>query len=146
MGRLKSDFAVLLLVTLPEGLDGEGLSRALDPVREKFGLTLVLRTLEPDETQSPDDSQGHFYSLVLYGADHPGIVYRVTEAAARHGLNITDLRTHVTRSPSGPLYSLVLEVDVPHGKAAEAFRADLERLKVELKVDATFEPVESDDL
>src|SRR5438876_807180 len=90
MTRLKGEFAVLLLVTLPENGSAAAVENAVAPVARGLGLTVLLRELTPDEMRGGDDSRTRPYTLVVYGADRPGIVFRVTEAAARHGINITD--------------------------------------------------------
>src|SRR5687767_28934 len=93
MTRLKGEFAVLLLVTLPEHGSRDALEAAVAPVARSLGLTVLIRELTPEEMRAEDDSHTRPYTLVVYGADRPGIVFHVTEAAARHALNITDLRT-----------------------------------------------------
>jgi glycine cleavage system transcriptional repressor len=144
MTRLKGEFAVLLLVTLPEGGSAAALEHAVQPIAAGLGLTVIVRELGAEEAEGHDDADTRPYTLVVYGADRPGIVFHVTEAAARHGLNITDLRTRVT-GPT-PVYSLIMEVEAPSDAHAEAFRRDLQRLKGELRVETTLEPVEADEL
>lgn len=144
MTRLKGEFAILLLVTLPESGSRAALEKAIEPVAAGLGLTILLRDLTAAEMQDEDDSRTQPYTLVVYGADRAGIVFRVTEAAARRGINITDLRTRVT-GPS-PVYSLIMEVEVPDEASAAAFRDDLARLKGELHVETTLEPVDADEL
>jgi len=78
--------------------------------------------------------------------DHPGIVYRVTQTAADHRINITDLRTHVTQNQNTDLYSLVVEVDVPDEKTLEKFKQNLDALKKELSVEMSLNPVDTDEL
>jgi glycine cleavage system transcriptional repressor len=145
MTRLKGDFAILLLVSLPVSLSPLELQAAMEPVARQWSLTFSIRTLEETE------KIGHFssglpYTLVVYGLDHPGIVYRVTQAAAARGMNITDLRTHVTESNGSPLYSLVVDLDASDEKTAKLFTTDLYSLKNELKVEIAFHPVEADEL
>jgi glycine cleavage system transcriptional repressor len=146
MTRLKGDFAILLLVTLPEAGSQEALDRAVAAAAQSLGLTVVTRELTAAEMAAKDDSQTEPYTLVVYGADRPGIVFRVTEAAARHRINITDLRTRVTGAGT-PVYSLITEIELPRGGASEAgFRRDLETLKTDLHVETTLERVEADEL
>ena len=144
MTRLKGEFAVLLLVTLPAGGSKETLEEAIGPAARSLGLTVLVRELTSEEMEEADDSATRPYTLVVYGADRPGIVFHVTQAAARHELNITDLRTRVT-GPT-PVYSLIMEVEAPSDAAAAAFRDDLQRLKGQLQVETTFEPVEAEEL
>jgi glycine cleavage system transcriptional repressor len=144
MTRLKGEFAILLLVTLPEGVSREALEKAVEPAVRALGLNVLVRELTAEEMAEADDSHTKPYTLVVYGADRPGIVFHVTQAAARHGLNITDLRTRVTGR--APVYSLIMEVEAPTDAAAAAFREDLQTLKGELQVETTLEPVEVEEL
>ena len=109
-------------------------------------MTLSVRELTAEEMSAPDDSATRPYTLVVYGADRAGIVYRVTDAAARHAINIIDLRTRVTGSTTAPIYSLVMELEIGPPEAAEALRRDLAVLRSELMVDVSLEAVEVDDL
>ena len=144
MTRLKGEFAILLLVTLPDGVSVSALEAAVAPAAGALGLTLLVRELSPAEMRAEDDSHTLPYTLVVYGADRPGIVFHVTEAAARHALNITDLRTRVT-APA-PVYSLIMELEAPGELAVQGFRDDLQRLKGELDVETTLEPVDAEEL
>jgi glycine cleavage system transcriptional repressor len=145
MTRLKGDFAVLLLVSLPGEITVEGFSQAVKKVSDKLGLTVSIRELSDRETSEiPAPTLPH--TLVVYGVDHPGIVYRVTQALADRSINITDLRTHVTQAKGSPLYSLIMEVEIPTEAAAKVLRSDLETLGRELKVEVTLTPVEADEL
>ncbi|HVM32382.1 MAG TPA: ACT domain-containing protein [bacterium] len=145
MTRLKDDFAVLLLISLPESLPLEKLRQALEPVTRALGLTLSLRELSP-AAGAARPSQVLNYTLVVYGLDHPGIVYRVSQCAADSKVNITDLRTHVTQSGDKPLYSLVMELEIPGSQTVGHFQEKLNQLKGELKVDITLNASETDEL
>lgn len=145
MTRLKDDFAVLLLISLPENRSFEDLKRAVESVAQKWSLTFSIRELTNEE-MSTDDSVILPYTLLVYGVDHPGIVYRIAQAAADEKINIVDLRTHVTSSPEGHIYSLVMDVEVPGPAIAAKFNEKLGILKKDLKVEITFNPVEADEL
>ena len=145
MTRLKGDFAVLLLVSLPGDLTPEDLRKAVEPVAQKWELVFSMRELSPGEMEA--EAPGTLpYTLVVYGVDHPGIVYRIAQAAADDKINITDLRTRVTAGPQAPLYSLVMELEVPGARVAGAFGEKLEALKKELKVEVSFKAVEAEEL
>ena len=146
MTRLKGDFAVLLLISLPEYMTLEALKGPLERAASSKGLTFTLRELSSQETSFETGSSSLPYTLVVYGVDHPGIVYRVAQAAADHRVNITDLRTHVTSAKNTHLYSLVVEVDVPDEKTLEKFKQNLDALKKELSVEMSLNPVDTDEL
>lgn len=145
MTRLKDDFAVLLLVSLPASLSVESLRKILEPVTGGLGLTLSLRELAPT-AEPPQPAQALNYTLVVYGLDHPGIVYRVAQCAADSKVNIVDLRTHVTSNSEKPLYSLVMELEIPGSQSIGHFQEKLNQLKRKLKVDITLNVSDTDEL
>jgi glycine cleavage system transcriptional repressor len=146
MTLLKGDFSVLLLITLPEKLDQTELQKALEAVAQKLNLALILREVPSIGANTLEGSTNIPYTLVLYGVDHPGILYRVAQTAADIKVNITDLRTRVTEGSQGPVYSLIMEIEVPGAETVELFKTKLEGLKKELEVEITFKPVETDEL
>ncbi len=143
MTQLKGDFAILLLVSAPADQDWETLKKAVTPVMNELGLSFTLRESPPAAPQRPPKLP---YTLVVYGVDHPGIVYRFAKAASDLGINITDLRTHVTDNNGVQLYSLTLDVEIDNFKTVQAFEKEVDSLKKEIQVEATLNPVETDEL
>lgn len=145
MTRLKGDFAVLLLISLPTDSSLEKLKSKLQSAAKKWGLTFSIRDLSPEEATA-EKPVAIPYTLIVYGVDHPGIVYRITQAASDLFINITDLRTLVTQGNQTPLYSLIVELEIPSTLNVDLFQKQLDLLKKELKVEITLNPVEANDL
>jgi glycine cleavage system transcriptional repressor len=65
----------------------------------------------------------------VYGADKPGIVYRVADSLAQLGANITDLTSRVIEGGEKPVYALMMEVAVQDPEEAtsalDGLRAEL---------------------
>ena len=146
MTQLRGDFAVLLLISMPEALTLESLKKALQPIVQNLNLAVTYRELKPEEIGGPVVSPVLPYTLLVYGLDHPGIVYKVAQAVTERNINITDLRTHVTENKGATLYSLILEIEIPNAAVLLSFQKDLETLKQELNVDITLKAVETDEL
>ncbi len=146
MTRLQGDFAVLLLISLPGDLSLEKLKQSLQEKTRLYHLTLALREIAPEEVSAPIIPTSLPYTLVVYGVDHPGIVYRVTQAAAEEKINITDLRTRVTSNDGTPIYSLVVEVEILDKNTVKLFEKKLDSLKKELEIEIFLKPVEADEL
>lgn len=145
MTRLRDQFAMLLLVRLPEGRSPEELRAAVSETAAELGLSLVVRELEGETPAAPANPE-EGYILRLYGADQPGIVHRVTTALAERGLNITDLNTRVIPGSGGPVYVLLLELDAPPGAVGPELETALQRLRRELGVEITFDALEREAL
>ena len=106
----------------------------------------MVRPLAPEDAAPTAAESSAGYILRVYGADRPGIVHAVTSLLAERGLNITDLNTRVIGGAGGPVYVMLLEVDMPDGPGAEALRPELARLSRELGVEITFGALESEAL
>jgi glycine cleavage system transcriptional repressor len=82
--------------------------------------------------------------LTVYGADHPGILYRVTEALAATGVNINDLTSRLIGDEASPVYALMLELSIPATVDVDGLETILGQLAAEVGVDLTMHPREED--
>ncbi|MGH9096024.1 MAG: glycine cleavage system protein R [Acidimicrobiales bacterium] len=134
MSILRGQFAVLLVIAVPEDRGAQAIEAALAPVADRLGLTIVARPL-PSGTGAGDsgsdqvrggtrgtagDVDGEVYAFSVHGADRPGIVHRAAEALAQAGGNIIDLSTRLVGSAGQPVYVLTLTVGFGPGTDAEA--------------------------
>ena len=140
MAILGGHFSMMLIVATDT--DPATLERDLAAATGSLDLTVAVRTVA-DAASSADT--GDAYTLSVYGADHPGIVSRVTGTLAERSINVNDLATRVI-GDDPPVYVMIMEVSVPPGVDAAAFDADLKRLGAELGVDVTLRPAEADTL
>jgi glycine cleavage system transcriptional repressor len=145
MTRLRSEFAMLLLVAVPDETALLSLESALHLAATALGLSLGIRPLEPELAVTPETpTEG--YILRLHGADRPGIVNAVTSLLAQRSLNITDLNTRVIPGRGGPVYVMMLELDIPSSELADALRPPLERLSRELGVEISLSRLDQEAL
>jgi glycine cleavage system transcriptional repressor len=134
MTILRGQFAVMLIVSLPDAEGRSELESRLAPVRTDRGLDAL--TVSPvGESASARVAPDHV--ITVYGADHPGIVHSVSAALARQSVNITDLQTKLAGSGASPLYVMMLEVELGETDPASVERAlaDVgERADVEIAI------------
>jgi glycine cleavage system transcriptional repressor len=140
MTLLRGEFAVILMVSLPESVTLDHLSQRLKSIQEKLGFTLHQRLLSEDELKS-SDSTDPIFVISVYGADKPGIVSGVTRKLAQLGVNITDVQTKRT-SEKQSIFIMVLEVTVPPVLNAERLTAELKSTATTLAVDLSVREVE----
>ena len=114
MTILHGQFAVMLIVSVPDGTDVDGLRTRLDEASR--GLELDAVTVCP--VSELDRGPAPTHVVTVYGADRPGIVHDVARIMADHGVNITDLKTRRTVSGDGHLYTLMMEVALVGSQAA----------------------------
>jgi glycine cleavage system transcriptional repressor len=104
-----------------------------------MGLTYAVLDVE-DTAEVPHPS----HVLTVYGADRPGILYRVTELLASRGVNITDLNSRLVGVDT-PVYALMLELAVPASLPVGDLDRSLSDAAAEIGVDMSL-LVREDDL
>ena len=138
MTRLEGEFAVMLIFSAPGRLTEAALRRAFGPLERRLELVVHLKSLTRQETRVPS-GRGRDYTISVYGADHPGIVFRVSEALARLRINITDVETHrsARRRRPGSLYLMLLRVEAPRRLRPDALERRLKALGRSLGVEVS---------
>ncbi|MDQ4024484.1 MAG: ACT domain-containing protein [Actinomycetota bacterium] len=134
---LRGHFSMVMIVRTVGDASAEELEDALAPVAREMDLVVAARPVE--ETSAVPEQATHVVSV--YGADHPGIVFRVTAALAERGANVTDLTSRVIGSEEQPVYALMLEVSTPD---AEGVVAALDALRSEVGVEVSIHAIERD--
>lgn len=132
---LRGHFAMMLVVS--SAADEGQLEAALADAARDLGVTITVAPVE--EAALEVDAPTHMVSV--YGADHPGIVFRISQALADAGANVTDMTSRIIGSVDEPVYALMLEV-------ATTADADLEEkltgIASEIGVDVSVHPIEAD--
>jgi glycine cleavage system transcriptional repressor len=131
---LAGEFAMIMIVSHPRPFSKSRLHEELKPACEQLGMSLAVRSLHRDEVKR-QEAAGEICMVSVYGADQPGIVYRVTSELAGQGVNITDLNTKLIGTDEEPVYVMMLEAALPEGLTPEALEALLGDLKKELNVE-----------
>lgn len=140
MTLLHNDFAMIVLISMPDTTTLDKLKQAMKPVAEAMGLSVNFRTMSAREISGHTDETPPNYSLSIYGTDKPGIVYRITAMLAEHNINIIDLETQCSRSEQ-PLYSMILDIVVPESVCEDKLNSMLGKLCADIKVDFSLEPI-----
>ena len=137
MARLGGDFAIMLMLRLPEGCTSQQLAEQLAPVAPQVQLTVHVADLRPEEAEPQPDSPRHL--ILVYGSDKPGIVARLTALLAERNVNITNLRTHVIQRAT-PLYVMTIEVELPRFIDQAELAKPLQTVAKELGVQIEIKP------
>ncbi|HEX2701633.1 MAG TPA: ACT domain-containing protein [Acidimicrobiales bacterium] len=141
MSILRGQFAMMLVVAGPEGLDAATLEEALATPAADLDLVVAVRSVADEVPAAPE---GEAWAVAVYGADRPGIVHRVTSLLAGEGANIVDLSTRVIGEPDRPVYAMILEVCLPPGLEGAVLTDRLGALARELGVECSAHLSEAD--
>ena len=134
---LRGHFSMVLIVRAPEGSDPERLQERFSEVTKELGLVVAVRPV----AEAPVHVTPPTHMVSVYGADRPGIVFRVAEKLADVGVNVTDLTSRVIGPDSAPVYALMLEVAAP---GSDDLQASLEAVAQELEIDVTVRGLDAD--
>ena len=134
---LRGHFSMVLIVRAPDGLSAEALEGQMNTVVKDLGLVIAVRPVSDAPLQVTPPT----HMVSVYGADRPGIVYRVAQTLADGDVNITDLTSRVIGPADAPIYALMLEVAAPDGRSVEAA---LREVSADLAIDVTVRPLEAD--
>lgn len=140
MSILRGEFAMVMIVAVPDDEDAAALERALVDGTAPLGLVVSVRALPPADGV---ESAGEPWTVVVYGADRPGIVHRVATALAVLRVNIVDLTTRVSGGTPA-VYTMVMEVVVPAALQPAALEERLREVAGELGVEVALHPSSAD--
>lgn len=142
---LGGQFAMILIVFHESFQEGVDFERSFEDLRN-VGLTISVTSVKEGEITHERSFTGKPFILSVYGADRPGIVFRVSDELASRKVNITDLHTQLVGTKERPIYVMLLEVDIPDSVDMEEFRGVLEEVKRDLSVNITLKPIETMEL
>lgn len=140
MSRLGGEFAMLVLVTIPD----DDVEAMLDDVRELEVRGLFARVRKTDSS-TETAYEGYIpYDVKVSGADHPGIIHQVTHEMAQWNVNIEMMDTKVKDAPmsGAPLFTMNAVIYAPASVDFEDLSSSLDRLEDSLAVDIDVAPHE----
>jgi glycine cleavage system transcriptional repressor len=140
MTILQDEFAIILIMSAPDTIDMDSLTRDIEGVERSMGLTIHLKEIEKEEAPKGPQSS---HLVTVSGYDKPGIVYKTAETLAKWGANITDLGTKIVQGEKKKLYIMVMEVFFPENVEDKVIEDTLKCLGESLGVTITIKPIES---
>jgi glycine cleavage system transcriptional repressor len=141
MTVLRGRFAMVMVLAAPDDVGPERVEASLAEVAAALDLAVWVHDLAEAVPPAPE---GEPWTVSVHGADHPGIVHRVTATLAGVGANIADLSTRVVGEEEAPAYVMVLEVLLPAGVDGGDVARRLERIGAEIGVACSMHPAGDD--
>jgi glycine cleavage system transcriptional repressor len=142
MTILRSEFAMILIISAEEEVEAPDFKGHFKELVDKMGLFISVKELHENETHSKKLYSGKPYIISVIGTDKPGIVYRVTELLALKGINITDLKTKVISGEGSPVYTMIIEVDVPECVDITLLEEEFSLIEKEMAIDINIKEIE----
>lgn len=145
MTILAGQFAVVLILETGPKTDSAALTEAVDKLGRDWHLQIKAGPVErqSDENEQYEEAS---YLVSVYGADQTGLTWKVAQAIAENGYNVSDLSTKKIEG-SAPVYILLLEIEASKKAApVSELTLKLQELGKTLGCSVTVKPVESSDL
>ncbi|MGM0381608.1 MAG: glycine cleavage system protein R [bacterium] len=141
MTRLGGAFALIL-----EFEDPEGNKKSIDGELAGFSseCSLSYNLVPADPYQDSYQVREADTIITIYGADHPGIVFGITEVLGEKDVNISNLQTSLREEEE--LYIMVLEAQRPAEVSLDNLEGELERVAGELDVNVTVRELDAPEL
>ncbi|BAT71218.1 glycine cleavage system transcriptional repressor [Thermosulfidibacter takaii ABI70S6] len=137
MTILKNQFAIILIVAVPDTVEHKTLETKLRQEAERLNLHFLLKEINGE---SQDKKWATHCLIKIFGEDKTGIVYKVSSYLASLGVNISDMRTKLSGRET-KLYAMLIEAEVPENVDFEELEEGLRSIAKELDVDITVEEV-----
>ena len=131
MTILRGQFAVMLVLDAPGISDGGLIEGALEQAAEELNLFIAVRPL-PDVVKA--SLEGDRYSVLVDGADRPGIVAGIAEAILVLGGNVVELSSRLLEHEGQSGYVLRLIVTLPAGTKGTDLEASIAHASAALGV------------
>jgi glycine cleavage system regulatory protein len=133
MARLGGDFAGIVMISVAKE-DADALKHALLEIsNEETTIAVKITRADDPAVRSPHA----MYELHLVGADHEGIVHKISAYLAAQGINVESMESKVTRAPmsAAPLFCMDAVIKVPHGLSLTELDKSLQYIGESLGVD-----------
>jgi glycine cleavage system transcriptional repressor len=136
MARLGGEFAILMLVSIPEDRIA-----ALDVDLEALAaMGYKVTTTATDRTHAGTRPDWQPYRIEVEGADDEGIIHEVAHYLSERGINIESVESETTPAPvsGSPLFSMTAQIVAPPSLAGTNWEAGLDeiadRMNLEIRV------------
>lgn len=139
MARLGGEFAVLMLVSMPDE-QLSGLDKALEALA---GQGYKVTTTPAHRTVAEARSGWLAYRIEVLGADHEGIIHEVAHSLSEHGISIESVESETVAAPvsGSPLFAMAASVIVPPALSEEDWQAGLREVGSRMNVDIEVSPM-----
>lgn len=138
MARLGGDFAGIVKISVSPP-QAEPLTRSLQGLADEHTAILVKTSEAAPATMAGGDRLCHLH---LAGADHEGIVHKVSSYLASQNINVETMETGIVPAPmsAAPVFQMEATIKVPASLELATLAANLGEIGDQLGVDITVEP------
>lgn len=138
MTILEGHFAMIIIASSKK-IDPEAIQAAIRGNDPSLGLSVTVQEFEARPQH--DSTENQKVLITLFGTDRPGLVLEVCKHLAENKINITDLSTKMTGDALDPLYSMLIEADLPSDMELEQAQKSIQELKENMRAEIGLTPI-----
>ena len=142
MTILEDHFAMILIISSKEKQQIPILMKKFREIGERLHLTISIKRFSAAPGEKEPAVSADPYIITLIGADKIGIVHRITKLITKENINITDVRTEIIGQEKSPVYTMILEIEIPSHVKKRIFKSCLKKLGKDLNVEITLKPID----
>lgn len=142
MTRLAQEFAVILVISVPETVRFGELQKEFSTLEESHNMTVVIKPV-PSSLSLDSHIPNNPYMVSVAGQDRVGVTFHVSRKLAEMDINITDLNAQCIQGENGPVYIMMVEVDIPNSIAIGTVQHELQALGREIDMEIQLRPLEA---
>jgi glycine cleavage system transcriptional repressor len=142
MARLGGEFAILMLVSMPEdriaALDADLLALGAEGYK--------VTTTATDRTHAGARPDWRPYRIEVEGADDEGIIHEVARYLSEREINIESIDSETTPAPvsGSPLFAMTAHVVAPPNLAGQGWEAGLEEIADRMNLEIRVSPLQEE--
>ena len=137
MVLIRNEFAMILIVEVLSKRSLPLLKKLLQQTAKKLKLSVLVRNISLKEERT-GSLKGRQFMVSVYGADKPGIVYKISSFLSEKHINITDVQT----AKKAKTYIMFLEIDIPRCVSAANVKSSLTKLALSMGINISINPLE----
>lgn len=142
MTRLANEFAVILIINAPNSVRFPELKAEFTTLEESHNMTVVIKPI-PDNIGMDFHKPENPYMISVAGQDQAGITYKISRKLAEMDINITDLNAQCIQGDDGPVYIMMVEIDIPNSMAVGSLQKEIQDIAQEIGLEIQLRPLEA---
>ncbi|MBZ0254986.1 transcriptional regulator, partial [bacterium] len=133
MARLGGEFAMLMLISVPEERFGE-FSQCIASLQNK-GYAVTSCETQEDDSEEYDD--WNMFQIEVFGADHEGIIHQITSRLAELKISVENMDSSMSPAPlsGSPLFMMLATVFAPPEFTMESLQGEMDEIGAAISVD-----------
>ena len=129
---LNGYFSMIIIAQFNESTTVEIIEKKMTSIKSVSDLDFIIKETTKSSLKSKDQIQGDIYVVTAQGRNRTGLVSSISTFCSNNNINIIDYDTKLSEE----IYSMILDIDIPHDVVVDTIHDELELMadKLGLKI------------